>query len=356
MQIAKHCGMASPCLFEILELALRDQLERTSSMNGVVDLDQTVERLPGQEQTAGLACLDEPGLGLLIVTEELLAPRIASVHDSHYPEGVRGCRMQRAYHSRTGNVAPLRADRLPWRKVSGALSSFTWLLSAALTLAPTVRAQTSADAERVEYETSDGLHVAALLYRPAAPSSEAVVLFLREGGANHEGAVLARHLSNLGSWVLVPDPVATRVPDAGRPISPDTRDARDGAAALGFLRERVGEATSPVLIGVQRGANTAARARLAAGPGPIVLFDPPGGLVGLLPGSSAAPGPVLLLAGRGDLAAREVAQSIWKLRPNETHLWLLDGGKGIVQTMLSRPDFVEDLAAWVANARAGTPS
>lgn len=366
-------------LFEILEFSLRNELERASPMDGVVDLNEPVQGLTSEQQATGFARLDVPGFGLLVVTEELLAPRITGVHDAYYPEGVTGCLMPRAYHSPSGplkingppahspckpspahtectprpgvNLAPLSVSRTAWSRGCGTLSSFTLLLGALLFLASTAVAEAPSDPEAVGYETSDGLRVAALLYRPSAASSEAAVVFLRAGSTHHEGETLARHLSNHGSWVLVPDPGATSLPESGRPLSPDVRDARDGAAALSFLHERLGEATIPVLIGIERGANAAVRTRLSAGPGPLVLFDPPAALVGLLPGSAAAPGPVLMLAGREDPAARDAAQSIWKLRPRGVELWLLDGKRGIVETMLSRQDFAEDLAAWITNAK-----
>src|SRR5690606_6349502 len=131
---------------------------------------------------------------------------------------------------------------------------------------------------------------------------------------------------------------------------------RDGAAAVSYLRSLLGAEAPIGLLGIERGAEIAARTMTGSSDprGALVLLDPSDSLTGLaiLQSTSDARRPVLIIAGRDDARAREAARALFLARP-ASQLWLLDGGARVVDRLLSRADFVDDLASWIAEATAG---
>lgn len=213
----------------------------------------------------------------------------------------------------------------------------------------------AAGAETVTYSTSDDVTITAEFYRGSA-GREAVVLFHRTGSQGKEFGALSSALVAQGFHVLAPDlrghgrsGTVARAPRA----ADSSAWLRDGPAAVAYLQSVLGMEVRIVLVGIERGAEIAARTMSGTlnGGTPLVLLDPDGALTGLaiLQSASEASGSVLIVAGREDARARDAARALFLLRP-ASQLWLLDGGARIVDRLLSRADFATDLAAWITNA------
>ena len=208
-------------------------------------------------------------------------------------------------------------------------------------------------AETVSYSTSDQVSITADFFR-GEQGRGGIVLFHRSGSQSAELAALAQALVARGFSVLVPD-LRGHGRSESEPRAPRAADSspwlRDGPAAVSYLRDLLGERAPIGLVGIERGAEIAARAMTASADprGPLVLLDPDDSLTGLaiLQSAAEAQRPVLVVAGRDDARAREAARSLFLLRP-ASQLWLLDGGARIVDRLLSRADFADDLAAWIA--------
>jgi alpha-beta hydrolase superfamily lysophospholipase len=210
-------------------------------------------------------------------------------------------------------------------------------------------------AETVSYSTSDQVSITADFYR-GEEGRGGIVLFHRNGSQSAALDELASALVLRGFHVLAPD-LRGHGRSESEPRAPRAADSspwlRDGPAAVSYLRDLLGPDAPIGLVGIERGAEIAARA-MSAGSDPrgaLVLLDPDDSLTGLaiLQSASDAQRPVLIVAGRDDPRAREAARALFLLRPT-SQLWLLDGGARIVDRLLSRDDFADDLATWMSEA------
>lgn len=77
VQVAQDHGRTVPMFLEPADLALLQENERIALVDRIVKMDQSIERLLAEDEASRLARLYVPGLRLLVVTEKLLASRVA---------------------------------------------------------------------------------------------------------------------------------------------------------------------------------------------------------------------------------------------------------------------------------------
>lgn len=333
-------------LLPATHLPLLDQQQGASLVDPVVEVDEAGQGLAGEDEPSRFPSVDEPRFGLLVVAENLLAARVFGIHGGG---PVRECVQKSRTRRRAYQSAERSVNATPGTPPAPGLLTCAVCAGILLTCVALLRPAT-ADPVPTEGPVSprgpNGVAVqlgndrTALLYRPTAASSEAIVLL--EGPEAQAWPVLTRALLDRGVNVLL-------LSAAAAPSSV--------TASFRFLRADLGD---DAVIGLAAEGTRAAAAWMVARalePAATLLV----GAEGELPLHPFLFAPeraenVLLLAGAEDFMEREAARALFVSTPDRVDLWLIDDGGIGWSGLLERSDLVSDVADWclrtLENARA----